>query len=327
MNRIAVVAWLAFICPILDSAHTAAPTVRARMLITIAHYYSHETPTLTRDDLIVTHHSEPLPVTKVTPLDGDRARLELFFLVDNCSNWPLGNRFEELRRFVLSQPSSTTIGVAHIQNGRLRLTENPTEDHERAARALRASTGCKPSSPYLALTKLVRDWPQGPSRRAVLLISNGADPAAANELLVPSAEAAIEAFQRTGVTLYAIYHPSADYRTTASSRLYTGQVQLAHAAIETGGEAYFKGFGPLPLLAPFLADITDHLASQYLLEFIANSTEGPGTLQEVTIRSTKLPEGELMAPYKVWVTGVQSGRPSENAQDYLVCGRRRQFDR
>src|ERR1700722_1233235 len=184
MNRIAVVAWIVFICPILDSAHTPAPTARARMLITIAHYYSHETPTLTRDDLIVTHHSEPLPVTKLTPLDRDRARLELFFLVDNCSNWALGNRFEELRRFMLSQPSATTIGVAHIQNGRLQLTENPTEDHERAAKALRASNGCKPSSPFLALARLVRDWPQGQSRRAVLLISNGADPAAANEPLV-----------------------------------------------------------------------------------------------------------------------------------------------
>lgn len=286
-----------------------------------------KTPTLTRDDLIVTQHSESLPVTNLIPLGGDRARLELFLLVDNCSNLALGDRFEELRRFIRSQPSATTIGVAHIQNGRLQLTEKPTEDHERAARALRASTGCKPSSPYLALANLVRDWPQGSSQRAVLLISNGTDPAAANELLVPSAEAAIEAFQRAGVTFYAIYHPSADYRTTASSRLYAGQVQLAHVAIETGGEAYFKGFGPLPLLEPFLADITDHLANQYLLEFVANSVEGPGALQEVTIRSPKLLEGELMAPYRVWVTGVQSGRPREKALDYLVCGRRYQFDR
>jgi hypothetical protein len=327
MNRIGVVTWLVFMCPILDSAHIGGLTVPARMLITIGHYYSHETPALTRDDLIVTQHSEQLPVTNLIPLGGDRGRLELFLLVDNCSNWELGDRYEELRRFIYSQPSATTIGVAHIQNGRLQLTEKPTEDHERAARALRASTGCKPSSPFVALAKLVRDWPQRSSRRAVLLISNGVDPAAANELLAPSAEAAIDAFQRAGVTFYAIYHPSADYRTTASYKLYSGQIELAHVAIETGGEAYFKGFGPLPLLWPFLADISDHLANQYLVEFVANSVEGPGALQEVTIRSPKLPEGELMAPYKVWVTGVQSGRPSEKAQDYLVCGRRIQFDR
>ncbi len=66
----------------------------------------------------------------------------------------------------------------------------------------------------------------------------------------------LQAAQRAGVTVYVIYHPSADYLTTDSSKIYSGQVQLAHVADETGGEAYFLGFGPLPSLAPFLADMT-----------------------------------------------------------------------
>ena len=47
-----------------------------------------------------------------------------------------------------------------------------------------------------------------------------------------SAEAAIEAAQRAGVTVYAIYHPSADYLTSDFSKLYAGQIQLAHVAVK-----------------------------------------------------------------------------------------------
>jgi hypothetical protein len=129
------------------------------------------------DDLIVKLHDQPVPVTNLTPLRGDRSALQLFVLIDNCSNWELGSRFEELRRFILSQPSATAVGVANIQDGRLQVAENPTRDHERAAKALNTHAGCKPSSPFVALSKLIRDWPQDSSRRAVLLISNGVDPA------------------------------------------------------------------------------------------------------------------------------------------------------
>jgi hypothetical protein len=93
MNRIVRVAWLAFVYPLLNSAQTAAPTVPVRMLVSVGHYYSGDPPTLRRDDLIVTQHDEPLPVTTLTPLRGDRAGLQLFLLVDNCSNWELGRRF------------------------------------------------------------------------------------------------------------------------------------------------------------------------------------------------------------------------------------------
>lgn len=231
-----------------------------------------------------------------------RAALELFLLVDNCSNCEPGSKFEELSRFIISQPSTTTVGVAYIQNGRLQVAENPTADHERAIKALSTPAGNRPASPFGALAELIRGWPQGPSRRAVLMISNGINPAPTGNLQDPSAEAALEAAQRAGVTVFIIYHPSADYLAADSSKLYSGQVQLAHVAEETGGEAYFLGFGPVPSLAPFLADLSDHLANQYLLEFLANPAKGPGALQQVTVKS-KLTELEVMVPDKVWVVG------------------------
>jgi len=322
MNRIGMIALLAFVCPRLNSSDDA-PTVPAQMLVSVGHYFSREPPTLTRSDLIVTERNEPLPVTQLIRLRGDRAGLRLFLLIDNCSNWERRSQFEELQHFILSQPSTTMIGVAHVQNARLQVAQNPTPDRERAVKALNTSVGCQPSSPFIALAKLIRDWPQGPLRRAVLLISNGIDPAAADEMLIPSAEAAIEASQRAEVTVYAIYHPAADYRATGTSRLYAGQVQLAHVAIETGGEAYFKGLAPLPSLSPFLADIAEHLANQYLLEFFANPATGFGALQEVTVQSRKIPQVELMAPYRVWVPGHRPGRSTDNELNYVVSCEKR----
>jgi len=271
-------------------------------MVTIGHHYGHELPLLTQDDLTVTQRFDPLPVTNLIPLRGDRVGLDLFLLVDNCSSCEPGSKFEEVRHFIESQLPTTAVGIAYIQNGQLQVAENPTRDHQRAIKALSAPTGSKPASPFGALADLIQGWPQGSSRRAVLMISNGLDPEAAGPLQDPSADTAIEAAQRGGVTVYAIYHPSADYLSSDFSKLYAGQVQLAHVAGETGGEAYFLSFGPLPSLGPFLADIADHLANQYSLEFLASPDEGPGALQQVTVKS-KIPDVELMVPDKTWVPG------------------------
>jgi hypothetical protein len=136
------------------------------------------------------------------------------------------------------------------------------------------------------------------------MISTGLDPAAADPTSAQSksAEAAIEAAERAEVTVYAIYHPNADYATTDFSKLYAGQIQLSHVADETGGEAYFLSFGPSSSIAPFLADINQHLANQYLLEFLANRVNPLGELQEVEVKSN-LPDLDLRTPYKIVIGG------------------------
>jgi hypothetical protein len=290
------------------------------MIVTVGHHYGHVPPVLTKDDLTVMQSYEPRQVTNLISLRGDRAGLELFLLVDHCSNCEPGSKFEEINRFILSQPSTTAVGVAYIQSGRLQVAQNPTTDRDRAVNALTTPEGSKPASPFTALAALIRGWPQGAPgstiRRAVLMISNGINPvaknpSATNELPDTSAEAALAAAQRAGVTVYVIYHPSADYLNTDSSQLYSGQVQLAHVADESGGEAYFLGFGPLPSLAPFLADLSDHLANQYLLEFIATPAKTGGELESVTAKS-KIAGVELMVPDKVWVEGGGNGSRVES---------------
>jgi len=307
MPKIAKLVSLLLACALLSWAQTPVPAgTPVQMNVTIGHHYGHIPPTLTKDDLTVTQRYQPLTVTGLTPLRGDRAGLDIFLLVDNYSSCEPGSKFEELSHFIGSQPTTTAVGVAYILNGRLQVAENPTTNHERAISALSTPAGNKPASPFVALAELMRGWPSGTSRRVVLMISNGINPAATGKLQDPSAEAALEAAQRAGVTVYVIYHPSADYLSTDSSQLYSGQVQLAHVADETGGEAYFLGFGPLPSLAPFLADLADHLANRYLLEFLAGPAAGPGELEQVTVKSN-LTDIEVMVPDKVWVPGHNSG--------------------
>src|SRR5580704_16376287 len=165
--------WLALAASLTALAQPQQPAgVPAEIIATVGHYYGPETPALTQESLAITQHYEPLAITNLIPLRGDRAGLELFLLVDNCSSCEPGTKFEELRRFIVSQPVATSIGVAYIRNGNLEVAENPSRDRERAVAALNVPEGNKPSNPYDAVTALIKSWGTSPSRHAILMISN-----------------------------------------------------------------------------------------------------------------------------------------------------------
>jgi hypothetical protein len=295
MRAITAIAWLTVAPLLFGSDRQTVPSVPVRMVLN----YGRPSPLLTPDDLTVALQFDPLPIVSLAPLRGS---LELYILVDSCSTCEPGPKLEELSRFIASQPSTTSIGVAYIQDGTLKIAEKPTTDRERAVKALSVPAGTRLSGPYTALADLITNWKTGAPRRVVLMISTGINPNAKDNLQDPTAEAAIAAAQRGQVTVYTVYHPSADYQTADPSRIYSGQVQLAHVGTETGGEGYFLNDGPLASLAPFLSDIGEHLNNQYLLEFLAPDTGRPGSLQSVTLQ-TKHSDLELMAPYQVWVPG------------------------
>jgi hypothetical protein len=298
-----------------SSLAALSQSVPAHIIVTAGHYYSHQPPLLEQKNLTIEQGFQPVTITKLVPLTGKLAALELFVLVDDCSSCEAGAKFDELRRFIVAQPETTSVGVAYIHEGRLEIAQAPTKDRERAVKALNAPTGGKPANPFVALTELIRSWDKEGTRsregrRAVLMISNGIDPEIASGLLDPTADAAIVAAERQEVTIFALYHPSADYNATDAGLIYAGQVQLSHVASESGGEAYLLGFGPLPSLAPFLSDVADHLANQYRLEFLAHPGETAGSLEDVTVRST-LPEIEVMAPAKAWIPGAGFARKGQ----------------
>jgi len=274
-------------------------SVPARVLVTIGHHYGHAPAVLTKQNFTIFEQHDQRPLLDLVPLRDEHAGLEIFLLVDNCSSCEVGSKFEELAKFIRAQPPTTSFGVAYIQDGKLNIAENPTGDRERVIQALNPPAGSKAASPFDALADLINGWKQGAERRAVMMISNGINPAGIENRLDPSAQRAIDAAQHAGVAVYAIYHPAADYFTN-SAKIDSGQIQLAHVGVETGGEAYFLSYGPLHSLAPFLADIGDHLANQYRLEFLANPSEDAGSLVNILVRSD-LPDLEVIVPTRVWV--------------------------
>jgi hypothetical protein len=304
MKTITRVGVFGLACMLLSVAQTPRPAagVPVRLILTLGHNYGENTVPFKVTDLTVTRGFSKLSVIGLTPLNGAEDSLELFVVVDNCSSCEVGSKFEELSRFLKSRPRTTDIGVAYIQDGQLKIAQQLTRDHERAVSLLNPPSGSKPSNPFRALAELIRGWPASSSRHAILMISNGIDPIGFDGSPNKAAEDAIEAAQRAGVLIYAIYHPSADYQTEEFSQIYQGQTQLAHVSYETGGESYLLGLGPLPSLAPFVADIARHLASQYLLEFVANPEDGPGGFQDIDVKA-KISGFEIMAPARVWVPG------------------------
>jgi hypothetical protein len=79
-----------------------------------------------------------------------------------------------------------------------------------------------------------------------------------------------------------------------------GQNHLAQIAEETGGEFYGLGFGPPVSFAPYLAEISEHLAHQYVVMFLI--TPGKKAGFESIRFTTEVPNAEVVAAGKVYVT-------------------------
>ena len=295
-----LISLLSFVCSTLVFAQSAPVGIPSRVVVTIGHHLTVERVAPTKENFTVQDQSGPRPITKLTPLVGP---MEMYLLIDDSVNYEIGRRLDELEKFVRAQPISTSIGVAYVHYGMLRVAEPPTTNRNDVVRALRPPAGGDSATPFAALAELINSWTPGSDRRAVLMISNGISKAPLENQEDPVAEAAITAAQRAGVIVYALYHPSADYLTN-DLRILAGQTQLANVAMQTGGLAYFIGFGPLRSLMPFLSDISDQLASQYWLEFLAAPNSDCGGLEKLKVRSN-MPELELIVPTKVRMAGSE----------------------
>lgn len=259
-----------------------------RMILTIADHVNHKPPALTPDDVTI----EGATITSLTPIDGGND-LELFVLIDDAANYDFGSKLQELRQFVISQPAPMAIGVAYVHDGELRIVQFPTADHVLAASALRAPSGSEFANPFGALSDLIQHWPGKALRHEIILVSSGIDKSAC-----AGAEAATRDAQRAGAVVFALHHPGAHYLSEHPSRIDEGMIDLAVVGNETGGEAYFMSQNPAGSIEPFLSDIAEHLAHQYIVKFRLPAAQESGFQ---TIRVSSVRAGlELLKPEKVW---------------------------
>src|ERR1700686_816887 len=168
-----------------------------------------DAPKISGENVIVYQGRARAKVTDWVPLQGDRAGLELFVLLDDSRGISQGSQLEDISHFIMAQPTSTKIGVAYMQDGGPKIAQGLTTDHTLAAAALHVSLGslARSASPYVALRDLIKQWPAGNGRREILMISSGHDEVngdsgpGQDNIYVDSA---IEEAQRAGIVVSTI---------------------------------------------------------------------------------------------------------------------------
>src|SRR5579872_7050984 len=101
MTNLKNIAWLTVAYSFSALAQSSIPTgTPVSMIVTVSHHHDQQAPTITKNDLTIRQEFEYRPITGWTRLQGDRADLELFLLVDNCSSCDANSKFDEIRRFL-----------------------------------------------------------------------------------------------------------------------------------------------------------------------------------------------------------------------------------
>ena len=282
----------------------SAGGVPSHIVVTVEPKHGNEAPTVRQEDVMVFEGHDRDTVTGWTPLKGDRAGLELFVLIDDELSTMVGNQLDDIRKFINEQPASTKVGVAYMQNGIARVLQDPTSEHDQAAKALRLPMGVggANSSPYFALSDLVKNWPQSNERRAVLMVSDGIDRYyGTGDLQDPYLDAVIDEAVKAGIIVSAIYSPGAGHFGHSYWQNYWGQIYLSELADKTGGEAYYIGFTGTPVtFTPYLESLDRRFGNQYLLEFLAKPPKKAGWAQ-IRLR-TEVQNVDLVSAERAWVS-------------------------
>lgn len=282
-----------------SKAETSSELVPVQAIVTVEARHGSNIPALNQEDIMAYQRKERVQITKAVPLQGENAGLQLFFLLDDASNTSVGSQFGDVRHFIETQPATTAVGIGYMQHGMVNIVQNPTTDHDRAAQALRIPVWQGGASPYLALSDLIKRWPDSAARREVVLVTSGVDVLGGTGPENPYLDAAIDNAQRNGIVVYAIHMPSEGHAGHSPWLMNWAQSHLGQIAEETGGEAYMLGFGPPVSFGPYLDDVSGHLAHQYRVTVLLKPA-AKAAFEELRF-TTEVPNAELLAAKKVYV--------------------------
>lgn len=276
----------------------SAADVPVHMVVTVKPHHGQQVPAVAADDVKVFQKGKRDMVTSWVPLQGDRAGLQLFLLIDDTSRDSLALQFSSVRKFIEEQPATTAIGVGYMRNGAVFTAQNLTTDRALVEKSLRLPIGASVgyTSPYLALSDLMKKWPATKDRREILMITSGTDPLGGgffnDPFTNPYLDAASEQAQRGGFIIYSIYSPGSGRLGRGLLRTDLAQTGLDVLAQKTGGETYYLAFGSPVDITPYLQDVSNCLKNQYEVTFLAKSAKKP-TLEPVKVK-TEMPNMGLV---------------------------------
>lgn len=281
--------------------------VTVNMIVTATVADGKRMPQLTGRDIAIKRGKEQLRVSGWTPARGNHAGMDLFILIDDAAAPSLGLHLDDLRSFILAQPSTTLVGVGYMQNAGVQVAQDLTANHVVAAQALRMPMGHAGAygSPYLSVTDLMKRWPEHGSRREIIVLSDGVDRmhrtlhARRGFTTNPDVDVAATLAQQSGTIIHSIYVPGARLTRRAYWPLTNGQSHMALLSEKTGGQSFYLGLQTPVSLTPYLDQLQTVFANQYVLSFSATPNKKPG-LQSVKL-STDVAGVALSAHQAVWV--------------------------
>jgi hypothetical protein len=291
---------LTMLVPCISAQQETAPAgVSASLVVTVEARHGSSLPVLHREDVMVYEGHNRDQVTDWIPLQGDRAALELFILIDDGLNTSVDLQLNDLKKFIASQPPTAAIGIGYMRDGSVLVVQQPTTNHDQVVKALRIPLGERgiSSSPYIAVSDLIKRWPTQPVRREILMISDGTDGLNGAGPTNPYLDQAIADAQKAGVIVYSIYAPGEGHIGHSFWRINWGQNYLSQLSDETGGEFYGLLTGNPVSFTPYLEDLGQRLNRQYLLTFVAKPEKKAGERQ-VKLK-TEVPNAELVAADRI----------------------------
>lgn len=298
------------IVPLAAQEPTHSAGVPVTMTVTANVASDKRMPQINKDDVIVKLDKQRAKVTEWVPAQGDRAGLDLFFLIDDASDSSLGSHLNELETFINAQPSTTSVGVGYMRNGTVQIVQNFTNDHAAAGKALRLPLGSVGAfgSPYLSAIDLMKRWPANNNRREIIMVTDGIDRARRGYpwrglYINPDVDSAAEVAMRTGTIVHTIYAPGIGRWRRNYWDATNGQMGIAKLSDVTGGESFFLGFQSAVSFTPYLDQLQRTLDNQYRLTFSAMPAKKAG-LQYVSL-DTEVAGVEFAAADAVWVSAAK----------------------
>lgn len=235
-------------------------------------------PELQMIDLVVSEDGDSQTILSIRAI-GNNSPLTLAVLIQDDLVPSIGNEIKPIGEFIRRLPKGSRVLVGYLRTGSLQVRQKFTGDLEKARKSLRiplGSASASPYNPYVEVIEAAKRFDAQPSgRRAILLISDGLD--TSQGLDSSSAgqsvdlQRAINEAQRRSIAVYSFYAPS----VRGQERLLASNAQgsLERLSAETGGKAFFQGFGAPVSFDPFIKELTASLEKQVALTYLSTHPE------------------------------------------------------
>jgi VWFA-related protein len=226
-------------------------------------------------DLTLNEDGEPQTILSIRAM-GTNSPINLIVLIQDDLIASVGLETKSLAEFIRRLQRGSRVSVGYLRTGSLQVQQKFTVDLDKAAKLLRGPIGVAgvgPFNPYVEVIEALKRFDAQPAgRRAILLISDGLDTSRGIESSGPTQsvdlQRAINEAQRRGVAVYSFYAPTV---TTAESGslISNAQSSLQRISDETGGRAFFQGFGPPTSFDPFIKELSAALDRQIALTYLS----------------------------------------------------------